>query len=101
MSSSNADRPNREFSSLDLLAVVRELRRLDRPRVDKVFDRVGGGILLTLRLQGEGRRELEVVPGRFVALGPAGGERSEELSPFAQELRRLLAGAVVLQVTEP
>jgi predicted ribosome quality control (RQC) complex YloA/Tae2 family protein len=89
------------FTSLDTLAVVRELRAYGRWRVDKVFDRPGGSLAFTLRAPQEGRREWIVVPGRYVALLPLGEEHSEELQPFARELRRLLTGAAVKSIHEP
>lgn len=96
-----APSPKDRFTSLDTLAVVRELRLLDRARVDKAYDVAGGGWSLSLRVPGEGRRELLLVPGRYAALVGAGPERSEELSPMARELRRLLTGAVLRGATEP
>jgi predicted ribosome quality control (RQC) complex YloA/Tae2 family protein len=89
------------FTALDTLAVVREVRALDRTHVDKAFDLAEGGWSLALRTRGEGRRELLLVPGRYAALLPFGSERSEELSPFARELRRLLTGATIDRVAEP
>ncbi len=71
------------------------------PHVDKAFDLAEGGWSLALRARGEGRRELILVPGRYAALIPFGSERSEELSPFARELRRLLTGASFDRVSEP
>ncbi|MCI4372069.1 MAG: NFACT family protein, partial [Thermoplasmata archaeon] len=89
------------FTALDTLAVVREVRALDRTHVDKAFDLAEAGWSLALRTRGEGKRELLLVPGRYAALLPFGSERSEELSPFARELRRLLTGAAVDRVAEP
>ncbi len=89
------------FTALDTLAVVREVRALDRTHVDKAFDLAEGGWSLALRARGEGRRELLLVPGRYAALLPFGSERSEELSPFARELRRLLTGATIDRIAEP
>jgi predicted ribosome quality control (RQC) complex YloA/Tae2 family protein len=93
--------PKDRFTSLDTLAVARELRALAHARVDKAFDLAGGGWSLALRAPGEGRRELWMVPGRFAALLPAGADHGEELSPFARELRRLLTGAMIRSVSEP
>ncbi|MGI0150569.1 MAG: ribosome rescue protein RqcH [Thermoplasmata archaeon] len=90
------------FTSLDTLAVVRELRALGRPRIDKAFDDPSGaGWILALRTPGSGRRDLKIIPGRYAALLPGGGERSEELGPMARELRRLLAGGILASVAEP
>ncbi len=93
--------PKDRFTSLDTLAVVRELRALGRWRIDKAFDRIGGGWILSLRVAGEGRRELVLVPGRYAALLPELVPHAEELSPMARELRRLLAGAVASEISEP
>lgn len=93
--------PKDRFTSLDTLALVRELRSLDRPRVDKAFDLPTGGWSLTLRAPGSGRCELVLVPGRFAALLRESQVHGEELSPFAKEMRRLLAGAGLLSVAEP
>lgn len=89
------------FTALDTLAVVREVRALERTHVDKAFDLAEAGWSLALRTRGEGRRELLLVPGRYAALLPFGSERSEELSPFARELRRLLTGATIDRIAEP
>jgi predicted ribosome quality control (RQC) complex YloA/Tae2 family protein len=93
--------PKDRFTSLDTLALVRELRAIDRAWVDKAFDLPTGGWSLALRVPGVGRRELALVPGRFAALLREPPVHREELSPFAKELRRLLAGAGLLSVAEP
>ena len=93
--------PKDRFTSLDTLAVAREVRGLGRARVDKAFDLPGGGWSLAFRSAGEGRRELLLVPGRYAALLAHGPEDPEALSPFARELRRLLTGAALRSVGEP
>ena len=98
----SAPTPKDRFTSLDTLALVRELRTVTRARVDKVFDADGGGWSIVFRMPGEGRRELLLVPGKYAALWTtAGPEHAETLSPFARELRRLLVGAGLREVAEP
>ncbi len=90
------------FTSLDTLALVRELRGFGRAWVDKAFDVTTGGWSLALRSPGEGRRELLLVPGRYAALLPSGlVEHAGELSPLAKELRRVLVGAGLESASEP
>jgi predicted ribosome quality control (RQC) complex YloA/Tae2 family protein len=96
-----APSPKDRFTSLDTLAVVREVRAVGRARIDKAFDLTDGGWSLTLRSAAEGRRELVLVPGRFAALVAEGPNHGDELSPFARELRRLLSGAAVRSVRDP
>ena len=93
--------PKDRFTALDALAVVRELRALGPARVDKAFDLTGGGWSLVLRVPGEGRRELVMVPGRYAAVLEKGLDHPADLSPVAKELRRLLTGAVVRSIAEP
>jgi predicted ribosome quality control (RQC) complex YloA/Tae2 family protein len=93
--------PKDRFTSLDTLALVREIRGIARGRVDKAFDLPAGGWALTVRVPREGRRELRLVPGRYAALLAETGPYAEELSPFARELRRLLEGAVLESVPDP
>lgn len=97
----DAPTPKDRFTSLDTLALVRELRSVRHGRVDKAFDLPGGGWSLTLRVPREGRRELLLVPGRYAALLSETSPHADELSPFARELRRLLEGAVLEEVSEP
>ena len=96
-----APTPKDRFTALDTLAIVRELRTLDRARVDKAFDLTGGGWSIAFRVPGEGRRELLLIPGRYAALLGGSVGHTQELSPFARELRRLLVGAVLQGVAEP
>lgn len=93
--------PKDRFTSLDALALVRELRALGPARVEKAFDAPEGGWSLSLHPPGESKRELVVVPGRFAALLGNLRAHGEELSPFARELRRLLTGAVIRSVPDP
>ncbi|MFI5414368.1 MAG: ribosome rescue protein RqcH [Candidatus Lutacidiplasmatales archaeon] len=89
------------FTSVDTLAVVRELRSLGRAHVDKAFDVGPGRIALTLRATGLGKRALLVRPGQYAAVLDTVGERDEDLSPLAKELRRVLSGAALVAVTDP
>jgi predicted ribosome quality control (RQC) complex YloA/Tae2 family protein len=92
------------FTSLDTLALAREVRGLVHGRVDKAFDdATPGGWFLAIRSASRGRFELRFVPGRFAALLPREGEieHAESLEPFARELRRLLSGAVLAEVPDP
>jgi predicted ribosome quality control (RQC) complex YloA/Tae2 family protein len=93
--------PKDRFTALDTLAVVRELRALGRWRVDKVYDRIGGGWIFSLRVAAEGRHELVLVPGRYAALVAQSLPHSDELSAIARDLRRILSGAVVAEIGEP
>ena len=89
------------FTALDTLALVREIRGLARARVDKAFDLPDGGIALSLRVPREGRQELLLVPGRYAALRGEAADHSEELGPLAKDLRRWIAGAIVVSAADP
>jgi predicted ribosome quality control (RQC) complex YloA/Tae2 family protein len=89
------------FTSIDTLAVVRELRGAGRLRVDKAFDLPDGGFSLAFRVPGAGRKELVLQPGRYAAFVPERPDHTDELGPMAKELRRLLTGAVVAGVADP
>ncbi len=97
-----APTPKDRFTSLDTLAVARELRALERVHVDKAFDVPGVGWSIALRAAGEGRRELVLGPGRYAAvLAPGTVGHGEELSPLARELRRLLTGSALRNAAAP
>ncbi len=90
------------FTALDTLAVVREIRALGRPRIDKAFDDGSGtGWVLTLKSPGSGRHDLKLIPGCFAAVGPSAEDRPENLGPMARELRRLLSGGILSAVADP
>jgi predicted ribosome quality control (RQC) complex YloA/Tae2 family protein len=88
------------FTSLDTLALAREVRALGRAHVDKAFDAGPDRWSLTLRAPERGRRELRLAPGRYGALVEGMGPRTDEPGPLARELRRLLSGAVLADVPE-
>lgn len=92
--------PKDRFSSLDTLALTRELRAWAGAHVDKVFDHGDAGFSVLLR--GAGRKaEVVLAPGRYVAVLPPAKEHAETLSPLARELRRLLTGTVLARVSDP
>jgi len=93
--------PKDRFSAVDLRAVVREARQLAGSHLDKAFDLDHGGLALVFRGRGTGRLELALVPGRYAALVPAGGDHAEGLSPLAKDVRRLATGATLASVAEP
>jgi len=93
--------PKDRFSSVDLRAVVREGRRLIGGRIDKAFDLSPEGLGLVVRAKGTGRAELAVVPGRYAAVVPGGGEHADGLSPLARDVRRVATGAVLTEIPEP
>jgi predicted ribosome quality control (RQC) complex YloA/Tae2 family protein len=74
---------------------------LESPRVDKAFDAGDHGWALALKLRREGRRDLVLQPGQFGALSPESVEHGESPGAFARELRRLLAGSIVVGVDDP
>lgn len=97
----NGTTPKDRFTALDTLALVRELRALAGARVDKVFDLPGAGWSIALRVPGESKRELVLVPGRYAALLREGPTHLAELGAFARDLRRLLTGAAIREVADP
>ncbi|MCI4317231.1 MAG: NFACT family protein, partial [Thermoplasmata archaeon] len=101
MATSSSESVKDRVTSLDTLAVVRELRSLGRARVDKAFDVLPSGWSVVFRVPSEGRRELVIVPGRFAAVVEEGVTHAEELGPLSKELRRLLSGAVLTDVRDP
>jgi predicted ribosome quality control (RQC) complex YloA/Tae2 family protein len=89
------------FSSLDTLALVRELRSLPRAWFDKASELPGGRLIITLRVQGEGRWEWVIAPGIFSTIRPASLALPETPGPFAMSLRRQLQGAPLLGAEQP
>lgn len=92
--------PKDRFSSLDTLALVRELRGWVGAHLDKAFDHGESGYSVLLRAPGR-RAELVLLPGRYAALLPPAKEHSETLSPLARELRRLLTGTALVRISDP
>ncbi len=89
------------FTSLDTLAVVREIRAVGPLFVDKVFDVAADTWEMTLRGAGKGRWALLLASGRYAALRKETGAHAEELGHLTRELRRHLSGAPLTGVTDP
>ncbi|HZY93114.1 MAG TPA: ribosome rescue protein RqcH [Thermoplasmata archaeon] len=88
------------FTALDALALTREVRQLVGGRLDKAFTGRPGGVDLQFRVPQRGRHELHIVSGRFAFLRESSGDHAEELDPLAKELRRLLSGARLAEVSD-
>lgn len=89
------------FSALDTLALVRELRTLGRAWFEKAYELPGERVLVTFRVQGQGKWELLIAPGKFAFLRPSTAERPDEPGHLGMELRRQLTGAPLLSVNQP
>ena len=89
------------FSSLDTMALLREIRAMPKAWLDKSFDLPEEGFLLSFHLQGGGRRDLWTIPGRFGVLRTEPAPRPESPGPLATEVRRWLSGAPLLEVLQP
>jgi predicted ribosome quality control (RQC) complex YloA/Tae2 family protein len=89
------------FTSLDTLAIVREIRAAGHLFVDKVFDVAPDIWEVTLRASGKGKWALLLASGKYSALRRETGPHLEELGRLTKELRRQLAGASIASVAEP
>jgi predicted ribosome quality control (RQC) complex YloA/Tae2 family protein len=89
------------FTSLDTLAVVREIRGAGHLFVDKVFDVAPETWEMTLRGAGKGKWALLLASGRYAALRREAGPHAEELGHLTKELRRHLSGTALTGVAEP
>ena len=89
------------FTSLDTLAIVREIRAAGHLFVDKVFDVAPETWELTLRAAGKGKWGLLLASGRYATLRKETVPHADELGHLTKELRRHLAGTALTGVTEP
>jgi len=89
------------FSSLDTLALVREIGALPKAWIDKAFDMGEDRVLLSLRLAGGGRRELYCHLGRFAVLRSEPWQKPSPPGALSTEIRRWVQGAPLLGVWQP
>ncbi|HLY76331.1 MAG TPA: NFACT family protein [Thermoplasmata archaeon] len=89
------------FTSLDTLAVVREIRAAGPLFVDKLFDVAPETWEMTLRAAGKGKWALLLASGKYATLRRETGPHAEELGHLTKELRRHLAGIALTGVAEP
>jgi predicted ribosome quality control (RQC) complex YloA/Tae2 family protein len=101
MSAAEAAPAKDRFTSLDTLAIVREIRAAGRLFVDKVFDVAPDTWELTLRASGKGKWALLLAAGRYGALRKESVPHAEELGHLTKELRRHLSGTALTGVAEP
>jgi predicted ribosome quality control (RQC) complex YloA/Tae2 family protein len=89
-----------ELSSLELHHVVAELQVLVGGRIDKIYQPEKDELLLQIYKQGQGKRVLRVLPGRFIYL--ASGKQDSPQKPFGYAifLRKHLNGANVQAISQ-
>lgn len=81
------------LTSLDCLALARELQGIAGARFDKAFQPARDEVVVRLRIAGEGAREWRVKAGRWAYLSQGPKEWPEALTPFATTLRSHLEGS--------
>lgn len=101
MSPAEAAPAKDRFTSLDTLALVREIRSAGHLFIDKVFDVAPDTWEMTLRGAGKGKWALLLASGRYAALRRETGPHAEELGRLTKELRRHLSGTALTGVAEP
>lgn len=81
------------LTSLDCLALARELEGLAGAKFEKAFQPAKDEVVLRLRIVGEGVREWRVKAGKWAYLSQGSKDWPESLTPFATTLRSHLDGA--------
>ncbi len=88
----------REISSVEIAAVVGELRGLTGGRIDKLYELGPGRFRIAIR-HGEGRANLACVLGRTLNL-TSYMEKAEQPTGFAAACRKLVDGATIEAITQ-
>jgi len=89
----------RQLSSLDMRALLRELRQLEGSRLEKAYHFDGSEVLLRFKGVGE-RTGLHVRNGKYVALTASSTAEGTQPTSFAMLLRKHLGGAVLTKVVQ-
>jgi predicted ribosome quality control (RQC) complex YloA/Tae2 family protein len=88
------------LSSLDVMAIVRELQALVGGRVDKIYHPSLDHLVLSIRMAEERRTFLHFVLGRWLYRSDASGEMPQRPSDFAMMLRKRITNAEILGVKQ-
>lgn len=88
------------LSSLDIAAVVTELKALVGGHLDKVYQPDHGHIVLTVRSFDEGRSYVHLHVGKWLFRTSAAQEMPQQPSDFAMMLRKHVANAKITEVRQ-
>ncbi len=83
--------PKKSLSSLELIALVKELQLLVRAKIDQVYHSEPEVIL---QLHSQGKKLLRIIPGKWLCL-TSHKESPEKPSGFCLQLRKYLDGAII------
>ncbi|HEV8360837.1 MAG TPA: ribosome rescue protein RqcH [Candidatus Thermoplasmatota archaeon] len=81
------------MTSVDCLALARELAALEGAWFDKAFQPARDEVVVRLRVAGQGAREWRVKAGKWAYASAGPKDWPESLTPYAQTLRTHLEGA--------
>lgn len=81
------------MSGFDVLAIINELQPLVGSRVDKAYQPAAARLVLALNVPSVGRRQLHIVPGRWLFLHEPPAEMPAQPTTFARALRGRLENA--------
>ncbi|MBI5001202.1 MAG: NFACT family protein [Euryarchaeota archaeon] len=87
----------RQLSSLDIRALLRELRQLEGSRLEKAYHFSGSEVLLRFKGAGE-RAGLHISNGKYAALTATSTAEGTQPTSFAMLLRKHLGGAVLTKI---
>lgn len=88
------------MSSLDVLAIVRELQLLKDARINKVFQTSPTELKVQLGVKGVGKMELVIEAGRRIHLTEYPKPSPKKPSTFAMTLRKYIANGVIKGVEQ-
>src|SRR3989344_3563100 len=89
-----------ELSALDIKVLVQELQALIHAKVNRVYQPAHEELLLQLHSTGEGKQFLRLVAGAAIFRAEAKAETPAAPSPYCQQVRNLLEGGVITEITQ-
>ncbi|PIZ50914.1 hypothetical protein COY27_05520 [Candidatus Woesearchaeota archaeon CG_4_10_14_0_2_um_filter_33_13] len=88
------------ISSLELAAVVNELQFLVGGKLTQIYHQEKKELLFQLHAQGEGKKLLKIIPGKYLCLTKIKDDAPLKPSSFCMQLRKYLSNATINSITQ-
>jgi len=88
-----------EISALEIMYIIKEIKPLEKGKIDKIYQPENDELILQIHASGEGKKLIKIVCGKYLCL-TSSKSSSEQPKSFCMLLRKYLENAKIKEIKQ-